>query len=61
MDDATILETIFSHSVPQLFGSTIAIILVVAMLMLLDWSMESFINWSSHFISAFFGAVEGFK
>ncbi|BDZ68128.1 ABC transporter ATP-binding protein [Methanobacterium ferruginis] len=39
MDDATFLETIFSHSVPQLFGSTIAIIIVVAMLMLFDWRM----------------------
>lgn len=39
MDDATFLETIFSHSVPQLFGSTIAIIIIVVMLMLFDWRM----------------------
>lgn len=39
MDDATFLETLFSHSVPQLFGSTIAVIIVVAMLMLFDWRM----------------------
>ncbi len=39
MDDATFLETIFSHSVPQLFGSTIAVIIVVALLMLFDWRL----------------------
>lgn len=39
MDDATFLETLFSHSVPQLFGSTIAIIIIVALLMLFDWRM----------------------
>lgn len=39
MDDATFLETIFSHSVPQLFGSTIAILIIVAMLMLFDCRM----------------------
>lgn len=39
MDDATFLETLFSHSVPQLFGSTIAVIIVVALLMLFDWRL----------------------
>lgn len=39
MDDATLAETLFSHSVPQLFGSSIAIIIVIAMLMLFDWRM----------------------
>ncbi|MCK9152132.1 ABC transporter ATP-binding protein [Methanobacterium alcaliphilum] len=39
MDDATFLENIFSHSVPQLFGSTIAIVIIVVMLMLFDWRM----------------------
>ncbi len=39
MDDATFLETIFSHSVPQLFGSTIAIIIIVTMLIIFDWRM----------------------
>lgn len=39
MDDATFLETIFSHSVPQLFGSTIAVVIVVALLMLFDWRL----------------------
>lgn len=39
MDDATFLENIFSHAVPQLFGSVICIFIITIGLMIFDWRL----------------------
>lgn len=45
MDDATQIETLFSHSVPQIYGAVINLILMSILLWLYNWQMSLALLW----------------
>ncbi len=45
MDDTTQIENLFSHTVPQLYGSIISAGIICAMLLIYDWRMGLALLW----------------
>ena len=45
MNDCTDLEHVFSHAIPQLFGSIISVVLVAIALLTFDWRLAIALLW----------------
>lgn len=45
MEDCTMLETVFSHAIPQLFASVLSMLIIAISLFLFDWRLAASLFW----------------